>query len=518
MQNAGIRPSSFGLENHGIHNANTIFWNLGTAQLIEKSIERREGLLASGGALVVRTGDHTGRSPNDKFVVRDEQTEHTVNWGSVNQPFTTEGFDRLYGKLLAYLQTRDLYVQDCFAGAAQRFRIPIRVITERAWHSLFARQLFVRPDPQKTDEHVPEFTVIDAPGFRANPEMDGTRSAVFIVLNFTKKIIIVGGTSYAGEMKKAIFSVMNYLLPVEKVLPMHCSANVGAGGDVALFFGLSGTGKTTLSADPNRQLIGDDEHGWSDRGVFNFEGGCYAKCIKLTRETEPQIWDAIRFGTVLENVAVDADWRLLDFDDATFTENTRAAYPVTFIENAIIPGTGTHPSNILFLACDAFGVLPPISRLTPEQAMYHFLNGYTAKVAGTERGMGSSPQLTFSACFGAPFLPRPPKVYAELLAEKMREHKSDCWLVNTGWSGGAYGTGKRMSLPVTRALVTSVLDGSLKQAAFRADPVFGIAVPEAIAGLDASILDPRKTWAEGAAYDVAARDLAARFEDNYRKF
>jgi phosphoenolpyruvate carboxykinase (ATP) len=518
MQNTGIQPSGFGLEEHGIRNANLVFWNLGTAQLIEQAIKRREGLLASGGALVVRTGDHTGRSPLDKFVVRDEVTESTVAWGPVNQPFTPEQFDRLYGKLLAYLQARDLYVQDCYVGADLRYQMPIRIITERAWHNLFARQLFVRPDPAGTDEHVPEFTVIQAPGFKANPAMDGTNSDVFVVLNLTKKIVIIGGTAYAGEIKKSIFSVMNYTLPEVGVLPMHCSANVSDEGEAALFFGLSGTGKTTLSADPERLLIGDDEHGWSSRGIFNLEGGCYAKVIRLSKENEPQIYNAIRFGTVLENVTIDTDLRLLDLNDAALTENTRAAYPVHFIDNAVIPGVGPHPSRVIFLTADAFGILPPISLLSPEQAMYHFLSGYTAKVAGTERGLGREPQATFSACFGAPFLPRDPSVYANMLGDLMRRHRSSCWLVNTGWTGGPFGVGSRMSLPVTRTLLHAALDGLLDDAEYRTDPVFHVRVPKACPGVESKLLDPRQTWTDPIAYDKAARDLAARFRANFEKF
>ncbi|MCX6621019.1 MAG: phosphoenolpyruvate carboxykinase (ATP), partial [Acidobacteria bacterium] len=501
MQNAGIRPSHYGLEHHGIRNANTIFWNLGTAQLIESAIQRREGLLASGGALVVRTGDQTGRSPKDKFVVRDENTEETVAWGPVNQPFTPENFEKLYGKLLAYLQARDLYVQDCFAGADPRYRLPIRVITERAWHSLFSRQLFVRADWLRTDEHVPEFTIIDAPGFRASPAEDGTNSVVFIVVNFTRKLIIIGGTAYAGEIKKSVFSVLNYRLPEVDVLPMHCSANIGPGGDCALFFGLSGTGKTTLSADRERRLIGDDEHGWGPDGVFNFEGGCYAKTIRLSRETEPQIWDAIRFGSVLENVAVNTEIRLIDYNDSTFTENTRAAYPVQFIENAIVPGVGPHPKNIVFLTADAFGVMPPIARLNGPQAMYHFLSGYTAKVAGTERGLGKEPEATFSSCFGAPFLPRSPKLYAEMLGRNMEQHKAECWRVNTGWAGGRFGVGQRMSLPATRAMVRAALIGSLADVEYRTDPTFGLQVPVTCPGVDRALLDPRGTWSDPEAYD-----------------
>jgi phosphoenolpyruvate carboxykinase (ATP) len=518
MQNAGIRPSLFGLDKHGIRNANVVFWNLGSGQLTEKVIQRQEGLLASGGALVVRTGDHTGRSPRDKFVVRDPMTLDTVNWGPVNQPFLPEQFDRLFGKLLAYLQARDLFVQDCYAGADERYRVPIRVITERAWHNLFARQLFIRPDPQKTEEHVPEYTLIDAPGFRAVPEEDGTRSSAFVIVNFSRKLIIIGGMAYAGEMKKAIFSVMNYRMPPLGVLPMHCSANIGANGDTALFFGLSGTGKTTLSADPDRKLIGDDEHGWGPDGVFNLEGGCYAKCIRLSSEHEPQIWHAIHFGTVLENVAMDTELRLLDFNDTVHTENTRAAYPLTFIRNSVVPSTGGHPKNIVLLTCDAFGVLPPLARLTREQAMYYFLNGYTAKVAGTETGLGKEPEATFSACFGAPFLPRSPEVYARLLSEKLARHNAHCWLLNTGWTGGAYGTGSRISLPATRRLLRAALEGALDSVQYRTDPIFGLQAPVACPEIDPRILDPRTAWADAAAYDRAAAKLAALFQKNAEKF
>lgn len=518
MQNAGIRPSSYGLDKQWFQNADVVYWNLGTAQLIEKALTHREGLLASGGALVVRTGDHTGRAAHDKFVVRDASTESTIDWGPINQPFSPRRFDRLFNKLLRYLQTRDLYVQDCFSGADQRHQIPIRVITELAWHNLFARQLFVRPDPLLTDRHVPEYTLIDAPGFRADPEEDGTNSSAFVIINFTRKLVIVGGTAYAGEMKKAIFSVLNYIMPTARVLPMHCSANVGPQGDAALLFGLSGTGKTTLSADPERRLIGDDEHGWTPSYVFNFEGGCYAKCIRLSKEHEPQIWQAIRFGTVLENVAIDTELRLLDFDDGRLTENTRAAYPLGFVENAVIPSVGGLPKNVVFLTCDAFGVLPPLARLTPAQAMYHFLSGYTAKVGGTEVGLGKEPQATFSACFGAPFLPRSPDVYAEMLGEKLKTHHAQCWLVNTGWTGGPYGVGQRMSLPITRALLHAALSGALDHAEYRTDPVFRLTVPNACPGVESKLLDPRVTWANPSMYDRTVRDLAARFRKNFEKF
>ncbi len=408
MQNASARPGADQLNEYGLRNVEVVHWNLGTAQLVERALQMREGMLSTGGALVVETGQFTGRSPKDKYIVREPGTESTVDWGTVNQPMPESAFDRILTRLVDSWEGSELFVHDCFGGADPQYTLPIRVITQYAWHSLFARQLFIRRDPLNTQEHAPEFTVFFAPAFKAEPEIDGTKSQTCIAINFKKRTVIIAGTEYAGELKKSIFTVLNYLLPARGVMPMHCSANVGDDGRVALFFGLSGTGKTTLSADPARRLIGDDEHGWSDSGVFNFEGGCYAKCIKLSQEKEPQIWNAIRFGTVLENVVIDPDSRELDFDSQELTENTRAAYPVDYIDNAMIPGAGGHPTHILFLTADAFGVLPPISRLTPEQTMYHFLSGYTAKLAGTERGLGSEPQATFSACFGAPFLPRPP--------------------------------------------------------------------------------------------------------------
>ncbi len=506
------------LSAHGIRNVNSVHRNLGPAHLIEEAIARREGLLAASGPLVVRTGHYTGRSPSDKFIVRDQITERHVDWGPVNQPLDPEHFRLLYAKFLAYLQGRDLFVQDCFAGADPDYRLPIRVITERAWHSLFARQLFVAPAPGELAGHEPQFTLLFAPVFHANPSEDGTRSENCIVINFTKKVVIIGGTSYAGEMKKSVFSILNYLLPDRGVFPMHCSANVDSAGSVALFFGLSGTGKTTLSADPQRRLIGDDEHGWSHAGVFNFEGGCYAKCIRLSRENEPQIWNAIRFGTVLENVAMDSELRVLDFDDESITENTRAAYPVSFIDNAVIPGLGGHPKHVVFLAADAFGVLPPIARLTPEQAMYHFLSGYTAKVAGTERGLGKEPSATFSACFGAPFLPRPAVVYAAMLGDCLRRYGAECWLVNTGWVGGAFGVGHRMSLPHTRAVLHAALSGRLSSAAFTEHPVFQVKVPRTCPDVPASVLDARSQWANPENYDRAACDLAGRFQKNFEMF
>jgi len=518
IANAGIRPSRFGLDRHGLHNLNTAYWNLGTAQLLEHAIQRREGTLASGGAFVVHTGQFTGRSPRDKFVVRDEITGPTVHWGPVNQALTEAQFDRIYAKMLAYWQGHDVYVQDCYVGADPEYRLPIRVVSQLAWHSLFARQVFIRPDPAKTGDHEPQFTILFAPEFQTSPAEDGTNSEACIVLSFKKRVVLICGTSYAGEMKKSAFTIMNYLLPERGVLPMHCSANVGADGATALFFGLSGTGKTTLSADPHRRLIGDDEHGWGDRGVFNFEGGCYAKCIRLSKQNEPQIWNAVRFGTVLENVAMDSETRLLDYDSDEVTENTRAAYPLNFIENSVIPSVGGHPDNVIFLTADAFGVLPPVSLLSPEQAMYHFLSGYTARVAGTERGMGREPEATFSACFGAPFLPRTPATYAALLGEKLRAHQARCWLVNTGWVGGPAGVGNRMSLPHTRAMLNAVLDGQLNGVAMEPHPVFKVAVPKECPGVPASFLDARGMWADPAAYDRAAKDLAGRFHRNFEKF
>ena len=516
--NAGIRPSRYGLAEHGIRNINIAYWNLGSAQLLEHAVRRHEGLFAKGGAYVVGTGQFTGRSPKDKFIVRDETTEGSVQWGPVNQPMAQASFDRLYAKVLAYWQGHDLFIQDCFAGADPRYTLPIRVIAQYAWHALFARQLFVRPDPLRTQEHVPEFTILFAPRLQATPSEDGTNSETCIVVNFTKKVVLICGTSYAGEMKKSVFTILNYLLPARGIMPMHCSSNVGNGGGVALFFGLSGTGKTTLSADPQRRLIGDDEHGWSDDGVFNFEGGCYAKCIHLSPENEPQIWSAIRFGTVLENVAIDSETRLLDFDSAAHTENTRAAYPLKYIDRAVIPSVAGHPSNIILLTADAFGVLPPISRLTPEQTMYHFLSGYTAKVAGTERGLGSEPAATFSACFGAPFLPRPAATYAAMLGDKMRRHKVNCWLLNTGWVGGPYGIGERMRLPYTRAMLTAALEGQFDDVPMEPHPFFKTTIPKACPHVPPDFLDPRGMWSDKAAYDRAALDLSARFSKNFEKF
>jgi phosphoenolpyruvate carboxykinase (ATP) len=508
-----------GLDAHGIANVSRVYWNLTTPALYEEAVRRREGLVAHAGPLVCRTGHHTGRSPNDKFVVEEPSTADRVWWGKVNRPISTDHFEALHKHLLAFLEGKELFVQDCYAGADPVYRLPIRIITEYAWHSLFARHLFIpERDPERREHHHPEFTVIDMPRFHADPALHGTKSEVFIIINFAKRLVLIGGTSYAGEIKKSIFTVMNYLLPLRNVMPMHCSANVGERGDVALFFGLSGTGKTTLSSDPERQLIGDDEHGWSDLGVFNFEGGCYAKMIRLSADAEPQIYATTRrFGTVLENVSIETATRRLNLDDDSLTENTRGAYPISFIENSVPSGVGGHPKNIVMLTADAFGVLPPIARLTPEGAMYHFLSGYTARVAGTEKGV-TEPKATFSTCFGAPFLPLHPNVYARFLGERIGEHKANVWLVNTGWSGGPYGTGTRMKIAYTRAMIKAALGGGLDHVEFQTDPVFNIAVPQSCPGVPASVLKPRSTWSDPAAYDSQARQLAQMFAENFKGF
>jgi len=492
--------------------------NTPVAQLIESALMCGEGRLAANGALVANTVPRTGRSPKDKFTVDDEVTHAQVHWGKVNQPISPDRFDALLERVLEHMRTRNLFIQDLFCGADPAYRLPIRIITEYAWHALFVRQLFVRPDPAELAAHEPAFTVIAAPEFEAVPERDGTRTGAFILADFTRHIILIGGTKYAGEMKKSIFGVMNFLVPQRDVLPMHCSANVGAGGVTALFFGLSGTGKTTLSADPARRLIGDDEHGWSSTGIFNFEGGCYAKCVDLSEEKEPQIFRAIRFGSVLENVVLDPATSQPDYANSQLTENTRAAYPVSYIENSVVPGVGGHPQNVFFLTADAFGVLPPIAWLTPEQAMYHFLSGYTVKLAGTEAGMGREPVPEFSACFGAPFLPLAPRVYAEMLGKRLKEHKAACWLVNTGWSGGKFGVGKRMSIKHSRALVSAALNGDLDKVEFVTEPAFGLHIPVSCPGVPAQVLNPRNAWADKEAYDRLAADLAARFEANFHQF
>ena len=491
--------------------------NLYPAPLAEAALRRGEAELAARGSLVAETGKRTGRSPKDKFTIKDTVTEDKVAWGSANQPFSPDKFDALYDQVLDYLKGKELFVQDLYCGADPKYRLPIQVINEYAWHSLFVRQLFIRPTAEELKGHKPEFTILSAPGFKADPKRDGTNSEVFILVNFSKKLVLIGGTEYAGEMKKSIFGIMNFLLPDRNVFPMHCSANIGADGVTALFFGLSGTGKTTLSADPTRRLIGDDEHGWSASGVFNFEGGCYAKCIRLSPENEPQIYNALGFGSVLENVVLDPITRIPDYDDDSKTENTRAAYPVEHIDSAVIPGFGGHPKNVVFLTADAFGVLPPISKLTPEQAMYHFMSGYTAKVAGTEAGV-TEPQATFSTCFGAPFMPLPPKVYAEMLGRRLREHNAQCWLVNTGWQGGGYGVGKRMSLPYTRAMVEALVEGKLANVEFEVEPAFGLSIPKSCPGVPPELLNPRNSWKDKAAYDKMVADLSARFAKNFEQF
>ena len=495
----------------------TTYRNISVPNLVEMAISRGEGVRAANGALVVKTGGRTGRSPGDRFVVESEKTKNELWWGSVNKPVSPESFNKILSKAKAYLSQKDLFVFDGFAGADPAYRLPVRVITEKAWHSLFAQTLFLRPSQKELASHAPQFTVINACELLADPKTDGTPSEVFIGVDFDQKIILILGSHYAGEMKKGIFAVMNYLLPRQNVFPMHCSANIGRDGDVALFFGLSGTGKTTLSADTTRRLIGDDEHGWSDHGIFNFEGGCYAKVIRLNRDKEPQIWDAIRFGSVLENVIVDSETRAINYDDASITENTRATYPVEYIPNCMIPGVGGQPKNIVFLTCDAFGVLPPIAELTPEMAMYHFLSGYTAKVAGTEAGI-VEPQVTFSTCFGSPFLPLHPTVYAGLLGERLQKHHVRCWLVNTGWSGGPYGVGKRMDINLTRTLLNAALSGILNDMPRTPDKLFKILMPEACPGIPGDILHTRNTWKDKAAYDTKAKELAARFQKNFEQY
>jgi phosphoenolpyruvate carboxykinase (ATP) len=505
-----------GLERDGIKAAGAR-WNLFAAALYEEAVRRGEGLIAADGPLACRTGQHTGRSPNDKFVVREPSSSAEIAWGAVNRPIEPTQFDALHHDMLAWLDGKELFVLDCFAGADPAYRLPVRVITELAWHNLFCRNLFI-DDPAAATAASPEFTIIDVPSFKADPARHGSNSNVMIAINFARKLVLIAGTSYAGEMKKSVFSILNFILPLQNVLPMHCSANIGAAGDAALFFGLSGTGKTTLSSDPDRRLIGDDEHGWSDRGVFNFEGGCYAKTIRLSAEAEPQIYATTRrFGTVLENVVVDERTRALDLDDDRYTENTRAAYPISFIENAEPSGQGGHPENVVMLTADAFGVLPPISRLTPEGAMYHFLSGYTAKVAGTEKGV-TEPKATFSACFGAPFLPLAPSRYARMLGEKIARHNARVWLVNTGWTGGPYGVGTRMKISYTRSMIRAALAGALDGVGYQKDAVFNLDIPESCPGVPAAILNPRNTWANGADYDAQAATLARMFVKNFKTF
>lgn len=518
MNQYGIIPETENLKELGLGNVANAFWNLTPAELTEDSILRGMGVLADTGALAIDTGEFTGRSPKDRFIVADDKTEDVVWWGDINIKMTPENFDKLYAKVTAYLQERDVYVRDSYACADEDYRINIRTITEYPWSNMFAYNMFLRPTPEELKTFENEWTIIAAPGFYADPETDGTRQHNFAALNFTKKIILIGGTGYTGEIKKGIFSVLNFILPHEKnTLSMHCSANIGKGGDTAVFFGLSGTGKTTLSADPNRKLIGDDEHGWSENSVFNFEGGCYAKVIDLSAEKEPQIWNAIKFGSILENINFEEGTSTVDFADKTKTENTRVSYPIHYIDNIAEGSKGPIPKNIFFLTADAFGVLPPISKLDKGQAMYHFISGYTAKVAGTEAGI-TEPVTAFSACFGAPFLPLHPTKYAEMLGNKMTENNVNVWLINTGWTGGPYGVGERMSLKYTRAMITAALEGQLNNVSYTKHEVFGLMMPDTCPNVPDEVLHPRNTWTDKAAYDEKANNLANQFIHNFEKF
>jgi len=518
MRHVGPVISTIGLETLGLSRPGLVQWNLPPAALLQQAVLRQEGSLVAGGGFNATTGRHTGRSPNDKFFVDHNSLKDSIDWGKVNRPISAEAAGRIWDKARKHVAGRNLFVQDLVAGADSAYRLKVRVITEQAWHNLFARNMFRVPTAEERADFKPDFTVLQVPALEADPATDGTNSETAILVDLEQKTVLVCGSSYAGEIKKSIFGVLNYLLPEMGVMPMHCSANVGSSGDTAIFFGLSGTGKTTLSADSSRTLLGDDEHGWGPNGVFNFEGGCYAKVIKLRQETEPEIYGAVhRFGTILENVVVDPMTGAIDFDDGTLTENTRASYPLDFIPNASETGLAGHPKNIVMLTADAFGVLPPISRLTPEQAMYHFLSGYTAKVAGTEKGL-AEPQATFSTCFGAPFMPRHPSVYAKLLGDLMRKHDVTCWLVNTGWTGGAYGVGERMKLGYTRAMVQAALDGKLSEVAVQPHPDFGLLMPEACPEVPCSVLSPRGAWSDSGAYDQMARDVAGRFASNFTQF
>jgi phosphoenolpyruvate carboxykinase (ATP) len=517
VQETGVRNAGFGVDKFGFDGLAAVHWNFTEARLYEHAIAAGEAEIAYGGAICADTGVHTGRSPKDKHTVRDALTEKTVWWDN-NRALTPAQFKLLYDDFIAHARGKALFAQDLYGGADPKYRIKTRVYTELAWHSLFIRQLLIRPDRNDLKNFVPELTIVDLPSFKADPARHGTRTETVIAIDFSKKIVLIGGSSYAGEMKKSVFTTLNYYLPAESVMPMHCSANVGPKGDVALFFGLSGTGKTTLSAEPTRTLIGDDEHGWGPQGIFNFEGGCYAKTIKLSQEAEPEIYATThRFGTVLENVILDPDTRVPDFDNGAKTENTRAAYPLDFIPNASRTGRAGHPTNIIMLTADAFGVMPPIAKLSSAEAMYHFLSGYTAKVAGTEKGV-TDPEATFSTCFGAPFLPRHPSEYGNLLRELIAAHGVDCWLVNTGWTGGKYGVGRRMPIKVTRTLLAAALDGSLKTVKFRTDPYFGFQVPVGVPGIEPHLLQPFKTWKDKSEFDATARKLVRMFQDNFAKF
>jgi phosphoenolpyruvate carboxykinase (ATP) len=517
LEKRQINGKTYGLESLGLKNLGQVYWNLSVPQLVEHAIGRQEGTLASNGAFCVKTGKYTGRSPKDKFIVDEPSIHDEIDWNTVNVPISVEKFDLLYKRMLAYVQGRNLYVFDGYVGADPNYQLGVRVINELASHNLFVHQMFLRPTAEELPTHHPDFTVIAVPGLQGDPDIDGINSEAFIVLSFEKRLVLIGGTHYAGEMKKSVFSFMNYLMTKRNVLPMHCSANIDDDGNTALFFGLSGTGKTTLSADSSRHLIGDDEHGWSDGGTFNFEGGCYAKTIRLSKENEPQIWEAIRFGALLENVILDENTRVPDYDDGSLTENTRVAYPVEYIPNCVIPSIGGHPKTVIFLTADAFGVLPPIAKLTHQQAIYHFMSGYTSKVAGTERGI-TEPQATFSACFGQPFLPLSATVYGKMLFERLIKHDATVYLVNTGWTGGPYGVGSRIKLPLTRAMVSAALNGKLEGVTFHHHPIFKILVPESVPGVNSEILDPQKTWINPAAYEQQAKALAKRFVENFKQF
>ena len=514
------QPNVIGLEQLGFRNPREVHWNLTAAELYERAVRNGEGKVAVDGPLVVNTGQHTGRSPKDKFFVREPSSKSHIWWEN-NQAMEPVKFEALLDSMLAYARDKELYVQDLYGGADATHRLPVRIITELAWHSLFIQHLLIELKPHERRYFRPEFNIICLPGFLADPKTHGCRTSTVIAIHLARKLVLIGGTSYAGEMKKSVFTLLNYLLPGKHVMSMHASANMSKDhtSDTALFFGLSGTGKTTLSADPHRILIGDDEHGWSENGIFNIEGGCYAKMIRLSAEAEPEIFStAHRFGTVLENVVMDDDTRELNLDSEKYTENTRAAYPISYIPNTSPSGVGKHPKNVIFLTADAFGVMPPIAKLTPSQAMYHFLSGFTAKVAGTEKGLGADPEPTFSTCFGAPFLPRHPSEYGNLLRQLIGEHKSDCWLVNTGWTGGKYEVGRRMPIKVTRALLSAALDGSLADVEMRIDPHFHFRVPVSVPGIDSAILNPHDTWADREAYDEMAKKLARMFRDNFKKF
>ncbi len=519
MSQLEVKMGHYGLENHGVSTSSgKTFWNLTVPELVEEAVRRYEGELASTGPFCAITSPYTGRSPDDKFVVEEASSKDKVWWGKVNQPISEEHYDRLREKVVDHLSDVDRFVADVHIGADERYRVPLRVITEKAWVALFVRNMFIVPHRDEVGGHVPEFTVLHAPSVRADPKKDGTNSEAFVIVNFGRNEAIIGGTGYAGEVKKSMFSVMNYLLPLRDVFPMHCSANMAADGHTAIFFGLSGTGKTTLSADPTRALIGDDEHGWSDHGVFNFEGGCYAKVINLSADGEPEIFATTRmFGTILENVVIEPVTREIDLDDDSITENTRGSYPISYIPNASLEGTGNHPQDVVFLTADAFGVLPPIAKLSTEQARYYFLSGYTAKLAGTERGV-TDPEAVFSVCFGAPFLPLPPETYSRLLGEKLTKHGSRVWLVNTGWTGGPFGVGERMKLSHTRAMLRAALEGRLDEAPTEKDPIFGLEIPTECLDVPSEVLNPRGTWSDSAAYDEQAKKLAAMFKENFEQY